>query len=323
MSALERFLEHLPARPYCTDDLTTGLRIRPKSTAARAVYVQPNGPGMLWWLIYDIDREAAAVAWEMGDLPPPNHVAINPVNAHAHLAYLLADGVCLTEAAHQHPIRYAAAVQRAMALKLKADPAYTGLITKNPAHERWKVWDIHGQPYTLGELAEYVDLQNPANQVNLIPGEALGLGRNCALFHDGRIWSYRAIRDYWAPDGLPRWSGAVLERLLALNGQFQSPLLYAEVKATAKSIAQWTWGRFNPAALQKLIQRTHTPEIQAKRGEKATNHSIAGIASGKARRQSSEQGRTTARLLRAQGMSTRQIAEKLDTPRWTVRDWLV
>lgn len=167
-----------------------------------------------------------------------------------------------------------------------------------------------------------MDLQRPANQVSLIPGETLGLGRNCTLFHEGRIWSYRAIRDYWAPDGLSRWSCAVLERLLALNGQFQSPLLHAEVKATAKSIAQWTWSRFNPAALQKLIRRTHTPEIQTKRGAKATNQAMAGIASGQARRQSRDQERATARLLRAQGMSTRQIAEKLDAPRWTVRDWL-
>jgi len=326
MSALERFLEHLPARPYCTDDLTTGLKIRPKATAARAVYIQPNGPGMLWWLIYDVDREAAALAWEMGDLPPPNHAAINPVNAHAHLAYLLTNGVCLTDAAHQHPIRYAAAVQRAMALKLEADPAYTGLITKNPAHERWKVWDIHGQSYTLGELAEYVDLQHPANQVNLIPGEALGLGRNCTLFHEGRIWSYRAIRDYWAPDGLPRWSSAVLERLLALNGQFQSPLLHAEVKATAKSIAQWTWNRFNPAGLQKLIRRTHTPEIQAKRGGKATNQAqiaaLGGVASGQARRRSSEQERATARIMAAQGKSTRQIGAEIGVDHSTVVRWL-
>jgi hypothetical protein len=93
MSALERFLEHLPTRPYCTDDLTTGLKIRPKATAARAAYIQPNGPGMLWWLIYDVDREAAALAWEMGDLPPPNHAAINPVNAHAHLGVPSENGI--------------------------------------------------------------------------------------------------------------------------------------------------------------------------------------------------------------------------------------
>ena len=107
-----------------------------------------------------------------------------------------------------------------------------------------------------------------------------------------------SIRDHWAPDGLQRWSEIVLERLCAINVQFPEPLPFSEVRATAKSIARWTWTRITPGGLQKLIQRTRSPEQQAERGRKA-NHAAAGIASGNARRVSREPERATARLMLA------------------------
>lgn len=142
------------------------------------------------------------------------------------------------------------------------------------------------------------------------------------MFDTGRFWAYGAVREYWAPNGLGQWSKAVLERLQAINGEFPQPLPFAEVKATAKSISGWTWRNMSPAGLQDLIERTHTPEKQAERGRKATNQVEAGIASGQARRLSSEQDRATARLMRAQGTSIRAIADALGVPRSTVHDWV-
>ena len=97
---------------------------------------------------------------------------------------------------------------------------------------------------------------------------------------------------------------------------------HSEVKAIAKSIATWTWKRITPQGLRELIERTHSPEKQRERGKRATNQAEAGTASGVSRRASREQERATARLLRAQGMTHRAIAEALGVSRQTVTDWL-
>ncbi|CDQ11680.1 replication initiation protein [Acidithiobacillus ferrivorans] len=200
-NALSSFIKHIPDRPYCTDDLGSGLQIRPKATALQRVYLQPNGPGMVWAMVYDVDRhvvdpERLAPVWEDARLPEPNFATINRANGRGHLVYMLDAGVCKTSAARLKPLRYAAAVQNAMCTALGADPGYAGLVTKNPTHDRWQTWEIHGQGFTLGELAEYLDL-NAANAkaYRVTDGEAHGLGRNWgstpepAEFLDGIIIS--------------------------------------------------------------------------------------------------------------------------------------
>ncbi len=335
INAFSRFAEHLPRKPYCTDDLTAGLQIRPQPIALKRAYIQHNHPGMIWAMVLDIDRpcfhpESGEPIWESFGLPPPNLVVMDKQTGRGHLVYLLAAGVCRTELGHLKPLRYIASIQRAYTFALGADPGYAGLICKNPFNDRWRVWEIHGNPYTLADLAAYVDLTAKAAKLPSDASESFGFGRNVTMFHTGRKWAYRAIREYWAPNGLGRWSETVLERLHDLNGEFMQPLPFAEVKATAKSISRWTWQRMTPAGLQDLIERTHTPEQQAERGRKgglaSTNQAdiatMGGIASGQARSLSREQDRATAKLMRAQGKSIRAIADALGVPRSTVHDWV-
>jgi DNA-directed RNA polymerase specialized sigma24 family protein len=133
-----------------------------------------------------------------------------------------------------------------------------------------------------------------------------------ALFHGLRHWSYRAIRDHWAPNGLDAWLRVVRDRSGRINRQFPEPLPESEVTSTAKSVGKWTWRNITPAGLQALIERTHTPELQAERGRK----------SGEARRLSREQERATARLLRAKGYTQQQIADEIGVPQQTISRWL-
>ncbi len=334
-ATLYPWVEHLPHRPYCTDDLGAGLRIRPIERALAYRYMQHNPPAQAWSIVLDVDRricdpESLAYCWETKDPagPIPNAMAINRENGHGHLFYFLKAGVTRTQAGREAPLRYLAAVERALCTKMGADDRYVGLVSKNLTHADWLVHSYHDHHWTLGELAEYLDLDaaNARRYVPDSPEEAFQEGRNVYLFHTTRQWAYRAVKDYWAPNGLSQWQEAVTGHVRALNSLFPNPLPESETRAIAKSIAKWTWRNITPKGLQDLIERTHTPELQAERGKRATNQleiaPLGGIASGKVRRQSREQDRATARLLRAQGYSYREIANRLGVTHPAVMEWL-
>ena len=53
------FIGNLPTKPYCTDDLSTGLKIRPRDTALAFKYIQPNSPFYQHYFVLDLDYESA------------------------------------------------------------------------------------------------------------------------------------------------------------------------------------------------------------------------------------------------------------------------
>lgn len=241
------FQSRLPRRPYCSNDLSQGLLVRPAAIALRHRHIQPNAPLEVGWLVFDLDYQGAAFAWERANLPPPTLTVSNPSNGHAHLFYGLTTPVVMSDAAREAPIRYAAALQAAFLAKLCADPGYVALIAKNPFHDAWRSIWIQ-RLYDLGELAEYVNLPK-----HLPKRENIGLGRNCALFDELRSWAYRWVREYKRNDASSvLWHGAVLSQAERLN-VFDTPLAFSEVKAIAKSVAKWTWLRFTDEAFS-IIQ---------------------------------------------------------------------
>ena len=62
------------------------------------------------------------------------------------------------------------------------------------------------QPYDLGYLADFVELQELKTDLR----EVSGLGRNCAMFDTVRFWAYKAIRTHLSI-GFDRWHAEVLE----------------------------------------------------------------------------------------------------------------
>ncbi len=334
-SSLLPWLDHAPHKPYCANDLSAGLRIRSLQQALAYRYMQHNPPAQVWSIVLDVDRRVCdenslAYCWEEKDPegPIPNVMAINRENGHGHLVYFLAAGVTRTQAGREAPLRFLAAVEHGLCAKLGADPRYAGLVSKNPTHTDWLIHPYHDHLWTLGELAEYLNLDaaNAQRYVPETPEEAYQEGRNVYLFHTARIWAYKAIRDHWAPEGLSRWQEAVTGHVEALNTQFPQPLGISEVRAIGKSIAKWTWRHLTPAGWRKYVEKTHTPELQAKRGKKATNQVeiafLGGKASGQARQLSREQDRATARLLRARGQTQERIAAELGVTQQTVSLWL-
>jgi hypothetical protein len=264
--AFDLFTEdRLPRKPYCTDDLASGLLVRPLHIALAKRYIQPNRPGMAGYLAFDVDRADAGSAWMDSNAPRPNFVIKNPDNGHAHYLYALEHAVCTTSAARLQPLRYLSAIERAIATELGADPGYSGLIIKNPSHRHWQTIITETTPYTLSGLASRLDLTTKAANSE-IERESSGLGRNCTVFDELRVWAYKAVTDYWRPGGETAWMKAVRDRAHGFN-LFAAPLQMKEVEQIAKSVGKWVWKRFSPVQRQALIERTHTPEIQAKRGQ--------------------------------------------------------
>ena len=189
---LTTFENSIPLKPYCTDELSLGLKIRPAETAIKKRYIQPNKPTDLRWLVYDVDRSTAHYDWQDLHAPAPNFTVMNPDNGHAHLYYGLEVPVFMQMGAKQNPIRYVSSVDVALTQKLEADPAYAKLIAKNPLHGSWSLNIWNDRSYELAELADWLDLSAMTDRRVRLP--EIGLGRNCNLFDATRFFAYREIR---------------------------------------------------------------------------------------------------------------------------------
>ncbi|MDD3500782.1 MAG: primase C-terminal domain-containing protein, partial [Sulfurovum sp.] len=188
-------------------------------------------------------------------------------------------------------------------------PGYSGLITKNPAHPLWRTLRGPRLAYELGELAEWVDL--PKHLPKRKP-EQIGLGRNVTVFDWLRHYAYRHIRHYKGDiRNYVLWQAHLNNKALERNGELLIPLDGREVWHIAKSVAKWTWRQFDLAASDARFSA-----LQAHRGRKG------GVASGLSRAAKNEDKRASARLMAAQGYSSRAIAASLGVNQSTVVRWL-
>ena len=308
VAQLADFFNNLAYKPYCADDLLYGLQIRPKKTAINMQYIQGNQPCMIHYFFFDIDRAEAVMAWHDANLPMPYWTAQTPKNGHAHICYKLAIPLCTSDLGSQKAIVYASKVQAGLANKLGADVGYSHLITKNPFHKDWRVTFWSEQAYTLDYLADFVELPKKLSKKQ----EVLGLGRNCTLFENARKWAYKAVRDYFHHYSSLEWDKAVLAHLEALNREFEVPLPYSEVKATAKSIAKYCWNKFSYAGFS---------EWQSKNAERANAKGACSLG-GKARSQQFNNLRQQALDLHIEGVNNTKIAEYLNVSRKTITRWL-
>ena len=314
---LTRWRETLPIRPYCTNDPACGLAILARERALRCLYVQFNPPGLIHWLLFDVDREDTALRWADVNLPRPTGIVLTPDSGRGHVIYKLALPVPTTEAARTHPIRYLAAVEGAFRLRLGADPGYGGLIAKNPLHPRWETLWLN-RPYTLGELTHTLDPEELRQPVTR-QGEVSGLGRNCRLFDELRYWAYAQVDAYRQSHHRQAWEAAVLTTALSLN-VFQPPLPLSEVQSTARSVAKWVWTHYvgqggrhrGVMALQdsgldlrdkQVLAADRTNQIRRENTE-------ANICQAIARLQAAGKRATKAAVARESGVSREEISKR-------------
>jgi len=258
MSAFIDFQANLPSKPYVSSNLQR-LTIRPRKIAINYEYIQPNDPFNLKWLIFDIDRGIESFyAFEEANLPEPNIISQNKENGNCHIFYMLKNAVWTKGTGRKKPENYVNAIKNGYTQKLQADNAYSGLISKNPIHSRWRNTDLNKKGYELDELAENIDLSittldKAIKNAEKRSEEVLSNGRNDELFNTLRFYSYERLDRY---KGLAKeissdkvysmWLNAIESEANALNREFNEQLSSNEVRQIAKSVAKWSWINYKP-----------------------------------------------------------------------------
>jgi hypothetical protein len=266
-------------------------------------------------LRFDVDSEGAGAAWIEAELPAPNLVVVNPDNGHAHLIYLLGAWVRTDfgDPSRLRVVRYAAAIERAYAAALGADRAYTGRFHHNPFSDAYITKIGRQAPYSLAELAQYVDLNSPSTKA-VAPQ---GIGRNVEIFDRLRRWAYTAVAD-WKIGTREAWDRVVFERAAQIAGDVgadspRGPLPENEVGHIVKSVARWVWECYAagtpPLLREELIARRRARERArqaAREAERARSKQTRAEYLARA-----HQRRIEAAQLRTRGLSLRAIGRAL------------
>nr|AAZ29764.1 RepA [Pseudomonas syringae pv. theae] len=317
-TALNRLLLEAPYLARCSDD-KTATRVRPREYALRYPYMQVNRPGMVSWLVFDLDH-ANALAWDDAGLPAPNLMVRNRKSGHSQLFYAV-PSVCTTENARAKPIQYMKAIYAAFAARLDADVDYHGgPVAKTPGHPWWETTEFHNHVYELGELASAVELTfKPwATGPKL---DQVSHSRHCILFEQLRYFAYSIVnreRELGSFESFMRSLDAyAYNHNSFLKQGFSENLPLSSIRATVKSVGRWTWDRYTgdrrchrgAMQLDGSLSLTERQSLAAKRTnelrQKATESKIRAAC-----RQLQDQGKALVRsaIATLAGVSVRTVA---------------
>jgi len=248
---LAAFRERLPRYPYATDDPRQGMRPRKRENAIRYRYIQVGRyPHAIARIVLDVD---GPTWWEAMERVPPSLSIPNPrAPWRAHLVYELEPPVWLSSPrnreAEANPFALVREVDARLRAHFGADPAYTGLLGRNPlAHPHLlgggKLWDLRGL------LEELRDLTPRRRALAYL--DTATYGRNCELFDRMRVFAYSVVGLYRGqPGGFDLFRQAVAHEAHRLNqtlfrGHPQGPLPRREVERTiVTSVSKWVFHRY-------------------------------------------------------------------------------
>lgn len=284
----------IPNYAYARRTNATGTYKYTRSNALECDYIEVNKTGRLQSLIV-VDYDGLDFAeWrhETAGFLPPSWVTLNPHTNTGHIVYALAKPVPLTDASRRPPVLYLAKIESGITTALEGDDRFNGRLMRNPLRHP-TVWG--NQTYYLKTLAEALrecgHFPKGIHQRKVITTSAIG--RNVALFDLTRAWSYSAVRSFYkAP--FSEWNSAVFEYARAQNlnviaNDFtRGAMSDMEVKHLARSVAGWTWQKFDQASWIKRqtalshkaaeVRRANAAEWQAIARSKADTHSPEQIA---------------------------------------------
>lgn len=255
---LRQYVDDLPDKPYCSY-IKSFCEIRTKKRAIERVYIQPNPPVRVNYIVLDIDHQNGIhTALYESDLPPPHLIVQNPQNAHVHLVYKLRDPVYMWGKAKAKHIRYLARIEYGMVRQLGADASYGGNLMKNPISDVWTTYTTTAplEGYTLKHLAKFVNLDFLPSDDREAANDQ-GFGRNCSLFDMVRHHGYKESTSSY--EALVQLLTPIAENY---NRNFDIPLLQNEVLHIVRSIARYC-ERTDFTASHKAFSETQS--IRSKR----------------------------------------------------------
>jgi hypothetical protein len=263
-SALERFKDNLPNRPYFSNSKKFNPEfIRDKDEAIQYPYIQINFP-TIHYLVFDLDYLDAAWAMYSCDIPGPTLVAMNKENGHAHYYY---------ELLYPLPRDYRKRSKTTKPLlknviefyrdTLRADRVIYSqkLLVKNPLHSKWQAIDSKNgcAIYTLSELAESISSEwRPSKpnhgassyQQNYTEARAFKetldpLSRTMSLFNNIRYYAYSIVGTCSSEEGLfylvLEWAEKVNKHEISRHFPHKGMLSFSEVRSVTRSVVSWTY----------------------------------------------------------------------------------
>lgn len=255
---LKAFNASLAPKPYCSNDLSNGLKIRAREHAIMHRYIQVNDR-YIKFLVVDCDHSNPYI-WEDVGLPAPNFMVTDRNKKTSHLIWALKMPIYKDHINKAKNLNLFAKIQFAYTDKCKGDKNYVGLIAKNPNNDFWQTLNInYFHSYELNELADYVELPK-----KITKKEAMGEGRNCLLFDTVRKFAYKQVLFYKEHADFQTFFNVVLDKLQKSN-VFENSVgvSYKELWHIAKSISKWTWRNFTTEKYQQIFSK-----IQSNRNKK-------------------------------------------------------
>lgn len=325
-------IARLPKKPYVLAEKGAAMVIRSLQSELKRKdhrYIQHNQPNSLSFMVFDIDTPQAILAHENADILAPSFYTVDKEKTTAHAVYMLDTPVHRNQHSKQSPQRLFATLESIYGVKLGADSGYAGHVMKTPWYENHSVYmpDESINAVSLTEMADFVDFSRYNAEIKALKGrekvitEAYSESRNVQVFDIARKKAYSAIRNFWECQ-YDEWEKFCLKLVedawgvvSAMNAK-NAPYLISEMKATARSIAKYTWKNTTPSGFQTYVEMTHLPHQQARRGKKG------GVASGVARLALSADKREQAIEMSTHGISVTEIANILKVSRPTVYSWL-
>lgn len=301
--------KRLPRQMLVTNNLSLGLHSEEKTLGVRNRYIQINHQNLTKMMVFDVDNPVSLYDWKYLDIPVPNLIIINPKNQHCHMVYLLdySNFICRSENGRLKDILIYQAIYNELCTRLNADPRYVQKIMKNPFHNSWNTQVLHDDTYTFEDFAKYVDFKSIKSFEGSVARSEESFmreqkGRNCTVFERTRFYAYAVLKSFnfgFSSEDSQNFYNAVFNYAEDINQEFESPLGIREIRATVKSIVNWTLMHFGNASEKKEFEKK---DIW---GDKSRANSI------KTRSATKQKNIEKAVALKAEGKTVSEISQEL------------
>lgn len=278
MNAAEWDQLWLPLWPLSSNDLAQGVYRGSRRDALQRRYIEANPSAISNLLVVDIDHEDALLRamWGRRDWLP-NAVVESP-SGRAHAVWALREPVTRTSYAARRPLAFAAAVTEGLRRSVDGDAGYSGLLTKNPTHHSWHTSWLTNHLYELHELETHlriIDAMPAPGWRRTRRRHPVGLGRNCSIFEEARVWAYREARrirqrhEYATPADSAALREVIETVVAERNSGFSEPLPASEARAIAASIHRWIVRRFDGWTDARTVATATFVAMQSARGKRS------------------------------------------------------